>query len=649
MDTDVTRFKEMVTVPWSDEVILKMIRKHGLDFTINTALDGGIPDIELPSGDDIVLIEEAPVPMDVTEMIKTEEEPIKESAPIEAAEATQHVEESNGDHQEQPRTPEGIEDDDEEAWVQELKRSVSKKISQIATQIADMDEDFPDSQPVDTSTDLFDEDLMPDPVFTRRMSVLYDSDTETPSSPTKTSKKPSAKPSNDKKRPRAEALEALESPAPKRAAAVDDLQTQISSLPPGSPSHSQVRHPSQSNSQGLVASQSSIASANRTINDDRTFIKSLGLPPLLSDFPPHDFRRMQVLSIPPNGDEGEKRGNLLMWEALLRNQCLTVNGREKSEAERRSEVLMAVDMDFAYSTFGGPVMDLLEGPQFNIRVVTARLPCRNTIIFRRIGHEFQLNRLTAVHNAEESQQLEAEEGYAFASQATASSQPASLPPISAYTVDMDEMLVILTPLQWVRPHFNNKQSSYLLDVQAMHPGKRISVLVLHPKKLFIYPHLSTDDVGKFMPEMMFEYDLNIVYTEYGPDSLQVATVLSNMHKAMANRAYDFASLDGPFRTFPHAGDSRVPDRHPTDAYIAMLTASGVTPAVASHIAKYYRSPLALHDAYEQCKDEESAKLLLKDHIPSLENGYLSKDHSLAVWKAFSAESAKMAPFKNPLP
>ena len=644
MDPDVIRFKEMVSVPWSNEVILKMIRKHGLDYSINAALDGRLPDVVDPLPDQTLLVEDSNPPANANTNKEESKEQPKAVEPI-APEEHSNPPLVTQQPEVLPRTPDPLEDDEDDGWVEELRRSVSQKVARAPSHFADLDEDFPDSQPMDADIEIIDPDLAPVPVFSRRMTVLYDSDSEAPSSPTSKTR-PIAQPApNPKKRPAAtEIIDAAPS-APKRFVLDEALQTQSISqsldLPLPSPSPSPARS-------STIASIPYTDNVRRFTDDEKLFIKSLGLPPLLSDFPPHSFRRMQTLNILANGTEGEQLGNLTLWEALYRNQCLTVNGREKTQAQRKTEILMVVDIDFAYSPWGGAVMDMLEGPTFNVRVLAARLPCRNTIIFRRISHDFELDRLTPIRSESEGKQREVEEGYTFASQLPASNEPANLPPLSAYTVDLDEMIVILTPLQWSRPHFNNKQSSYLMDIKATHPGKNVSILILHPKKLFTYPRLSTQDVGKFMPEMMFEYNLKIIYTEYGPDALQIATVLANMHQALANRAYDFLSLDGPFRTFPHAGDSRTPARHPAEAYISMLCAAGVTPSTASHIAKYYRSPLDLYNAYASCKDEETAKMHLKNELPPAEVGHLSKEHSIAVWKAFSSHASITTPYKSAL-
>lgn len=648
MDPDVIRFKEMVSVPWSNEVILKMIRKHGLDFSINAALDGRIPDVVEPLLDAVLTVEDASQPTTADAKMEESKEQNEETAPVVAEEPPVPVLETQQPTEELPRTPEPIDDDEDAGWVEELRRSVSKKVLKTPSHFADLDEDFPDSQPMDTDIEIIDADLAPDPVFSRRMTVLHDSDSEAPLSPTSEPKPNQQSTPNHKKRPAVTEIIDVTPPSAKRVALEHDLQTQalsqpLSALPAPQPSRSPV--PARATPSPSILNNSG---ARRLSDDEKLFIKGLGLPPLLSDFPPHSFRRMQTLNVLADGAEGEQLGNLGLWNALYRNQCRTVNGREKTQIQRKAEVLMVVDMDFAYSKWGGPVMDMLEGPEFNVRVIAARLPCRNTIIFRRIGHDFELDRLSAVRSEAEGKQREVEEGYTFASQAPAPNEPVALPPLSAYTVDMDEMLVVLTPLQWSRPHFNNKQSAYLMDIRATHPGKNLSVLILHPKKLFVYPRLSTQDIGRFMPEMMFEYNLRIIYTEYGPDALQIATVLANMHQALANRAYDFASLDGPFRTFPHAGDSRTPARHPAEAYVSMLRASGVPLSIAEHVAKCYRSPLALYEALKACKDDETAMMHLKDELPPAEIGSLSKEHSIAIWKAFSPIASTTTPYKNTL-
>ena len=657
-----TRFKNMVTVPWSDEVIVKMIVKHGLNASVNLALDGKQPDVELPPHDEVVVIDDIASQPSSQEVVKDSNPPIIESAPTLTLDPPNEAVLANEASSDLPKTPTSQDIDDEEVWISELRRSVRKKPLEISPNLADMDDAFPDSQPMENTAVELDDALEPDPVFSRRMTVLYDSDSEAPPSPTSTAMNNHQSSINPKKRPHQDdpANETLSTP--KRSAPASNFINEQTSSPPGPPFSSQSSIPSLPDPQSPVSSQRSTQLSQSVADDEKTFIKSLGLPSQLSDFPPHDYRRMQALNVQVSGKEGIELGNLDMWNKLCLNQQLIKGGREKPELQRLAEILMVVDIDFAYSKYGAPVMDLLEGSDFNIRLVAARLPCRNTIIFRRIGHEFALNSQVPISGVEEGARKDTEKGYMFATQVSDANGDLSQPPLSAFTVDMDEILVLMTPLQWSRPHFSNLESSYLMDIQALNPHKSISVLILHPAKLFTIPRLSTQDIGKFMPEMMFEYDLSTIYTSDRRDSLQIATILYHIHRALANRAYQFPSLDGPYRTLPHFNDSRVPEREPIDAFIAMIVAVGIPHHLASLIAQRFPSPLDLYEELEACKDEETAMDLVRTQmkdfktLDDLTSSYSTKDqskitkaHSKAIWMAFSSQSSKVTPYEKILP
>lgn len=644
MEEQVRNFKEVCPIGWSDEVTRRMITKHGLENTIDIALGGGKPDVELPPPDTVVLEDDSP-PQPVEEVAfeapKIEEEQKKENSPIPPPVHSLP-------HPKPKKSREGLNtslnEQEEEAWLQELRYTLQKKVSRNSSLIADDDAEFPDSQEVEPILPVINDLTPSSSTPQRRMTVLEDDYKHVEPIPAPNFDEADLRPRKENLKRAHDVIES-KAPAPKRVSPIETPNKSENAKIASPPTSQQSPPPSPI--KGAPTSPLALTKeqeeARKFAEAEKIYIKSLGVPNRLSDLPPHDFGKMQSLALPTDGALGTMFGNIALWDAMTRKIRETNSFAEKSLQQRRSELLMIVDYDFAYSEYGSPVMDLLESsPELSVRILAAKLPARNTMIFRRVNHETDITE-TRTDNINSSSDLGSSKGDEQnfrneVSHFSGSNGNMSARPITDYTVDLDHYIMFLTPTQWESAHFNDGQISFFEEAQFTYPGKHLTVFVLHPLKTCFLPTISHMEAGELSVKMQLKHRIKQIIVEHGRDAHQIAHQLAHIYYALANRVYDFPESDGPFSTFPISRVDRSLYVH--DIYLNIFKSCGLPPATAEAVFAKYPSLMELSKACEKENSAQAQQNSLRIQTTA------SIAHATELWNAFINDTTQLEPYKR---
>jgi hypothetical protein len=292
----------------------------------------------------------------------------------------------------------------------------------------------------------------------------------------------------------------------------------------------------------------------------------------------------------------------------------------KADEDICREVLMIIDTEFAHTPTGSAVMDLLH--QARIPATTAALPCKNTIIWRRRGFEFDVK----------------------SSIATKTSPEAPIFPLSEYSADLDAVGVILTPTQWAKAN-DHGNLGILQEVGRLYPGKRVHVLILYSGAQPQFGNMSYTEAGDLIIEMQLKYDIKFIATEDEDKRDLIALQLGEWTKVLARRPYDFLNIDGPFFSFCPEVTDRTLARDARSGWVSFLTSSGISGLAASAIAFRYPTASALLSAYAAKKTVQERMAMLS---PCSANGtVVGPQYSSMVYAAFhspQADDVRLLPY-----
>lgn len=655
MDPRIQSFQEICGPVWSIETIRKMIAKHGLDICVDMALEGIRPDVDTGPIETIVILDDGTPKMDDDKPMAMFEEPAKEVATLPDPSAV--VVDLDGDHtvlEFGKSTDVELSTNNEKASPEPVNKTIIP-----AVLIADDEPIGPTHAPVELVDSQEEDPLRPDPFFSK-MTDLADDDEDDHAraelelsmvrkSPGRPKKRPS--PNNEESAPEAKRMatsaQEEEQVRQPQAPAVPSLMDAVP-LAHGVPN---PRAPS------TVAHMSKLRQPNEA---EKAFLKTLAYPTRLCDLPPHAFGRMMSLQTAASRANGSLLGNLMHWKSIQQAQLVTGEKWRKSPPMQRSEVLMIVDADFAFSDFGTPIMDELQ--VLECPVTCARLPCRNTIIWRRKDPEANVKASTTQKpgkstdhhtGAAEDEEEEIEPGGMIgaryvggrnrkAANAVASS---SVGPLTKFQYDIDHCLLLLTPEQWASAHYNNFEIPGIEDAKRCYPGKTLSILILHKNSNYKYGDLSHSDVGLLTIQMQLRHELHTLVIENGSRPAQVAFILSQLSKSFAIRPYEYLAKDGPFYSFDPESDERTGSRDKHASYQKMLQAAGVDPSAAVAIMAQYKSPLALFQAFNTAPNDAFRSTMLKS-LRTSSGTSIGAANSSAAYAAFSADAANPRPYRS---
>jgi len=667
MDHLVASFKEVCGPVWSTETMRKMIAKHGLDVCIGIVLDGGKPDVDLGPADPIIILDEGTPKMDDVNHEAMFDEPPKDVAPSPAS---------------PPKPASVLVDLDREYVASEKSQAIEEELASTVVRespepsravvlhevtIADDELPVPSTLPVLSIEEISDEDpLRPDPFFSR-MTILTDDDEEHDHKRAEMDvqmapgrkKRPTM--DSEAEAPNAKRVAMVGAPEEEKiaAAAPDVLPAPVvPSLADAVPIAPGVPNPR------APSTVSHMSKLRQPTDAEKWYLKSLSFPTRLCDLPPHEYGRMMTLNVASSSANGALLGNLVHWKAIQQAQMVSGEKWRKPVATQRSEVLMIVDADFAFSDMGTPVMDELQ--MMECPVTSARLPCRNTIVWRRKDPEFLIKASSAQkpakhpdghhhhqqqhHHSEEEDDLEPGGMIGMglvggmnrrAANLVASS---SVGPLTRFQYDIDHCLVVVTPEQWASAYRNNYELPCVDEARRCYPGKHVSVLILHTSSNFKYPNLTHSDAGILTAQLYLRHELRNLMVENGSRPAQLAFTLSQLSKSFAIRPYEFLTKDGPFYSFDSHSDDRTGARDRTGAYIKMLQAAGIEPAHANAIAAKFKSPLALFQAFNSSPNPELSKYSLKT-LTTSSGATIGLTSSASAYAAFSADAALPRPYQ----
>lgn len=586
-------------------MIHKMIEKHGLEITVGIALDGGIPDVELGPPEEIVLIDDLSASQSVVKPVEevfgaqVVEDPIPPPL-IHVISDPEPFKDAGGVNQSL-----GEED---ELFAQALRRNAPLKIYHEEVFASDEEPDLPASQLTIDSETMDEDPLLPLPVFSRRLDLddddsgVRERDLSLVQSPKKRRGAPMIKESAPPapKRQVTEPLEPIVFPA--LAAPQVPLPLPLPQAPIPAPS---------------TTSTTTALQARKWSEEELKYIKTFETPPRLTDLPPYDYGRMLSLQTEASGVDGAQEGNVAQY--LLMSQAqYDPSQLLKSVRTQMSELVMVVDSDFAYSPFGGPIMDALYAA--NIPILAAKLPCRNTIIWRRKGHEFQTLSTTSIPPPESADDnaINPDEPPFNLEDLDTMPEKAIHPlgPLNQFQVELNHFILVLTPQQFASAKNNELELPFVTEAKQLNPGKALTLLILHPNHQLKYPFIAKYEFGSFMAQIQLKHKLHDIMVENGAQPIFVATNLAHIHRALSIRPYEFISNDGPFFSFDHLTNKWGAQRDSQGAYLTMLQAAGLPPQPARAITAAHGNPINL---FRMLRDlpNQAAQL---DYIAKLPRG-----------------------------
>jgi len=631
MEPLVAQFKGVCTAPWNDETIRKMIEKHGLEVSIGIALDGGVPDV-LPDNPGVLTAVQnnstrsppfSPVRTQVGEVVENEPKlpplvhVISDPEPFQALSA---VDRSVGEEDEQ--------------LASALRQKVGNRNLDLFSVISDDEPDLPSSQITIASETTEDDHLVTDSLFSVPMTRL---DVENSRSGAREMDIHLSSPTNRNQRAPVPAEEIA--PAPKRQATVliEPFENPVPGPAPPtvlSSPPSEMRAPAAITQLARVYSETELA-----------YLKTFETPPRPSDLPPHAFGRLRSLQHPPSGAEGAQHGNIAHYLQMSQEQA-GPQLYSKSVRTKMNELLMIVDSDFAYSPLGGPVMDALYAA--NIPIVAAKLPCRNTIIFRRIGNEFDVQSMTVVPPSELGDENAINsDGHPFNLE-DLDTEPEkaihALPSISNFKTELDHVILVLTPHQLVQAKDNDLKCAFIDETKLLNPGKTVSVLILHASQKFKYPGLTNLDASLLLIQMQLKHALQNVIPANATNTVHLAELLGHIHRTLSLRPYDFLSLDGPFFSFDPGAIENGGARDCHGAFTAMLQATGMSQQPVRAICGAHGNPLNLFSTLSGLPNPD-AQVDYISKLPKETGQRLGPDFAAHILPSFAPQVHSIPPYK----
>lgn len=344
---------------------------------------------------------------------------------------------------------------------------------------------------------------------------------------------------------------------------------------------------------------------------EHDFLHSLEVPAQRFHLPPFPGHRMANFKSPVVPGRSAKQTHVLNWVSMLQQQHLAGSRKKKEYEQFKREMLMVVDADFAYTEYGSGVMQALQA--LKIPVTTAKLPCRNTIIWRRVGFEYQLK--TGLLKKPER------------------NEPSF--PLTSYTVEVDHFILILTPEQWA-VCTRSFDSIFIREAKELNPGKAMSIMILHPTTTWTYTNLTHAQVADLTIAMQLKHDIRNIVVETAAKYQWIAVHLMQWTRALAYRQYEFLNRDNDsiFSTREVTRNDIAVDKG--ESFKAFMLCAGLTAAVANSIISLYPSGAALARAYEAQATEADKENMLSGVQTTY--GPIGLDASRHVYYSFAAPS-----------
>lgn len=347
---------------------------------------------------------------------------------------------------------------------------------------------------------------------------------------------------------------------------------------------------------------------------ERAFLRSLEVPPKPFHLPPYNGRRMASLKAHTPRDTSMRMANITNWMAMVHQQSDPQLKKKREEWDDKREVLMVIDADFAYTENGSGVIESLQALQ--CPVTTAKLPCRNTIIWRRRGFEYELKSHCAFKSDRDD--------------------PAY--PLTEYNVELDHFILILTPEQWAACHAT-LDSPFIREAKHLNPGKAMSVMILHPKNNWKYGNLTMAHAADISIGMQLKHDIKNMIVETAAKFQYIAINLFQWTRALAFRQYEFLKedhMDGPFLSRDVGQKDLVPAKDPHLGFKGILAASGLSAPAINSIASIYPNGSALIRGYQALPSTDAKERMLASVRTS--SGPLGVDRTRPVYNTFGVSA-----------